>query len=129
MPLGLAIGMFVVLVSVVGFIHYAVATPGPQTHTFLWGLANGVALYAITPKLPIVGPWLVTIVEMVVNPPIPRPDWLSEDMVGWVLPAAIVLVAWLYVSRILRFRPKFSLGSGASTGGGGKPQQQHQQVR
>jgi hypothetical protein len=126
MPLGLAIGMFVVLVSIVGFIHYAVSTPGLQTPAFLWGLANGVALYAIAPKIPVVGPWLVSIVEMVVNPPIPRPDWLTEDMIGWAWPAVIVLVAWLYVSKILRFRPKFSLGAGrpVASGAGRRPVQQ-----
>ena len=112
MPLGLAFGMFIVLASIVGFIHYAVRTPGLQTPAYLWGLANGVALYAIAPKLPIVGPWFVSIVELAINPPIPRPDWLSEEMIGWIWPAAVALAIWMYVTKILRFRPKVSLGGG-----------------
>lgn len=118
MPLGLAFGMFIVLASIVGFVHYAVRTPGLQTPAYLWGLANGVALYAIAPKLPIVGPWFVSIVELVVNPPIPRPDWLSEETIGWIWPAVIVLAVWLYVTKILRFRPKVSLGGAPAVGSG-----------
>ncbi len=116
MPLGLAFGMFVVLASIVGFVHYAVKTPGLQTPAYLWGLANGVFLFAILAKTPVVGPWLVSIVEMVINPPIPRPDWLTEDMIGWIWPAVVALAIWGYVTKVLRFRPSVSLGGGAGAG-------------
>jgi hypothetical protein len=132
MPLGLAIGTFVVLASIAGFVTYAVRTPGLQTPAYLWGLANGWFLYAIVAGpppanspvtgLPVIGPWLVSVTQMIVNPPIPRPDWLTEDMIGWAWPAVIALGVWLYVSKVLRFRPKFSLGAGAPSGGGARQQ-------
>lgn len=122
MPLGLAFGMFIVLASIVGFIHYAVKTPGVQTLAYLWGLTNGVFLFAIVPKIPVIGPWVAGAVEYVINPPIPRPDWLTEDMIGWVWPAIVVLLVWMYVTKILRFRPKVSLGSHAGAVGAGRRQ-------
>lgn len=142
MPLGLAIGQFIVLASIAGFIHYAVRTPGMQTLSYVWGLSNGWLLSAIVIGLPaddtvtgmpVVGKWLLTITRSIVSPPVPRPDWswLTDDVIGWAWWPIAGLAAYWYVTHLHGLRAPWQKPKPTARNRQALPsgkQAQHQQV-
>lgn len=132
--LGLAFGTTVVLISIAGFVKYAVATPGVQTWAFLWGFANGMALCRILSRLAgdpqhtlenaNLGSWVLAVVDTIITPPIQAPDgwpqWL-ETWGSWLLAGLIV---WCFMAYVLDMHPRkyvaFKGGGGKSGGRGGR---------
>lgn len=118
------------LLSILGFIKYAVNKPGVQKTAFLWGLANGMALcrimsrlageQAVTVQDANIGTWPLAIFDLIITPPIKLPDgwpqWLN-DWGGWALS---LLAIWFFVTRVLGWHPRHYVSfSGAANGGGG----------
>ena len=130
MPLGLAIGQFIVLASIIGFAHYAIRTPGMQTLAYVWGLSNGWLLLAILIGLPaddapvgmpVVGKWLLGITRTLISPPVPRPDWdwFTDDKIAWAWWIIAIAAVYWYVTRLHGVRlPRLTLSQQPAARGG-----------
>jgi hypothetical protein len=122
--LGLTFGGLACLASIMGFIWYAKRTPGVQTWAYMWGLANGAVGCYLVAKIPGWGPWLDRGLGHITSDlPIPKPDWLTPEMLAFIGPGFGIFMVWAFVTKLLGWNP--SLGaSGGGRKGGGNPQQQ-----
>lgn len=130
MPLGLAIGQFIVLASIAGFMYYAIHTPGMQSFTYMWGFSNGWLLLAIVIGLPaddapvgmpVLGKWLLGITRTLISPPVPRPDWdwFTDDKIAYAWWAIVAVAAWWYLTRLWGLRlPRVSVAKPGRVAGG-----------
>jgi hypothetical protein len=112
MVAGYAFGMFVVLVSILGFIRYAHVSPGVQSLSYFWGLANGWFLKAIVEgqpapnvqvegTMPYIGQMARNITWQVITlGGAQGPDWFTPDFVQKFWLGLSLFVVYLYLVAI-----------------------------
>jgi integral membrane sensor domain MASE1 len=113
--LGLSFGALVVLLLTVGFSIKAARTKGPQ---MAWWFGGGISFllgYRLLGKVwPAATGWLDQGLNWMSEPPIPRPEWLTPQVLGLVWTVAAILGVLAVVKL---FVPGLKLSTG---GGGGK---------